>query len=190
MADYLTSREDVDSSRLGITGISLGGMHAWFAAAADTRWSAAAPLIGVQSFSYAIDTGCYEPRVASIQAVFDAAAADMDTPHITREVVRAVWARICPGLLESFDGGRAISLVSPRHFFIASGADDLRCPLRGVQDAVAVARRAFKRDGREERLVLKAYPGVEHVVTGEMWDDCVEFFERVFDVQCDGLKVD
>ncbi|KOM28661.1 hypothetical protein LR48_Vigan561s005100 [Vigna angularis] len=32
LADYLTEREDIDPSRIGITGISLGGIHAWFAA--------------------------------------------------------------------------------------------------------------------------------------------------------------
>lgn len=37
VADYLISRADVDGARLGVTGISLGGMTAWYAAAADTR---------------------------------------------------------------------------------------------------------------------------------------------------------
>ncbi|CAN7045689.1 unnamed protein product [Brassica rapa subsp. trilocularis] len=50
LAEYLTQREDIDPKRIGITGISLGGMHAWFAAAVDTRYSVAAPLIGVQGF--------------------------------------------------------------------------------------------------------------------------------------------
>lgn len=31
-----------------MTGISLGGMHTWLAAAADERVAAAAPMIGVQ----------------------------------------------------------------------------------------------------------------------------------------------
>ncbi|KAG2313745.1 hypothetical protein Bca52824_025302 [Brassica carinata] len=52
VAEYLTKREDIDPQRVGITGISLGGMHAWFAAAVDTRYSVAAPLIGVQVPSY------------------------------------------------------------------------------------------------------------------------------------------
>lgn len=33
-----------------MTGVSLGGMHAWLCAAADARVAAAAPMIGVQSF--------------------------------------------------------------------------------------------------------------------------------------------
>lgn len=79
LADYLTQREDIDPTRVGITGESLGGlwwkilwdgnlrihylflcnskvillfsdagMHAWFAAAADTRYAVVVPIIGVQ----------------------------------------------------------------------------------------------------------------------------------------------
>ncbi|KAL3337646.1 hypothetical protein AABB24_029993 [Solanum stoloniferum] len=48
LEDYLTEREDIDSSRIGITGESLGGMHAWFAAFANTRYSIVVPIIGVQ----------------------------------------------------------------------------------------------------------------------------------------------
>ncbi|XP_017228590.1 uncharacterized protein LOC108203892 isoform X3 [Daucus carota subsp. sativus] len=48
VADYLTERDDIDPSRIGITGESLGGMHAWFAAVADTRYSVVVPIIGVQ----------------------------------------------------------------------------------------------------------------------------------------------
>ncbi|KAG5562565.1 hypothetical protein RHGRI_005333 [Rhododendron griersonianum] len=48
LADYLTQREDIDPSKIGITGESLGGMHAWFAAAADTCYAVAVPIIGVQ----------------------------------------------------------------------------------------------------------------------------------------------
>ena len=36
--------------RVGMTGVSLGGMHTFLAAAADERVAAAAPMIGVQGF--------------------------------------------------------------------------------------------------------------------------------------------
>ena len=48
LIDYLGARKDVDESRIGMTGISLGGMITWFSAALDERVAAAAPLIGVQ----------------------------------------------------------------------------------------------------------------------------------------------
>ena len=48
LLDYLETRPDVDSARIGITGVSLGGMHSWLAAALDERIAVAAPMIGVQ----------------------------------------------------------------------------------------------------------------------------------------------
>lgn len=43
-------RPDVEPGRIGMTGVSLGGMHTWLTAAADERVAAAAPMIGVQNF--------------------------------------------------------------------------------------------------------------------------------------------
>ena len=63
--DWLTSLPDVDPTRIGATGVSLGGMQAWLLAAADPRLSAAAPLIGVQSFSYAAENDAWRARAGS-----------------------------------------------------------------------------------------------------------------------------
>lgn len=183
VADYLITRRDVNKQHLGISGISLGGMHAWFAAASDTRWKAVAPLIGVQSFQYALDEACYHARVGTIQQLFDTAAEDMGKERVTCDVVRAVWHRICPGLLDQFDGGKSLALLCPRPVFIANGELDPRCPVDGVKKAVAVARNVYKREcGRPERLEMRIYENTGHEVTEEMWDDCITFFKKVFAV--------
>ncbi|KAL6215587.1 hypothetical protein ACLB2K_015016 [Fragaria x ananassa] len=78
LADYLTQREDVDPARLGITGESLGGMHAWLAAAADTRYAVVVPIIGVQGFRWAIDNDKWQARVDSIKPVFEEARIDLN----------------------------------------------------------------------------------------------------------------
>lgn len=183
VAHYLLTRPDVNPPHLGITGISLGGMHAWFAAAIDTRWTAVAPLIGVQSFKYAVDEACFEARVATIQDLFDTAAKDLGLHQVTCDVVRAVWHRVCPGLLDLFDGGKSLALLSPRPVFIANGELDPRCPVRGVEAAVEVARGVYETEcGEPQRMELRVYEAVGHEVTGEMWDDCRRFFGRVFQV--------
>lgn len=46
VVDYLVSREDLDSSRIGATGISGGGMTTFFLTAIDKRIAAAAPVSG------------------------------------------------------------------------------------------------------------------------------------------------
>src|SRR5262247_771730 len=44
--DYLQTRADVDSAKIGVTGFSLGGAIAWYAGAADPRLSVIAPVCG------------------------------------------------------------------------------------------------------------------------------------------------
>ena len=45
--DYLESRPDVDSSRIGLTGRSGGGAYSWFIAALDARVKAVVPVAGI-----------------------------------------------------------------------------------------------------------------------------------------------
>ena len=53
--DLVTSDENPWQERIGVTGVSLGGMASWLLAAADERVYAAAPAIGVQSFHHAVE---------------------------------------------------------------------------------------------------------------------------------------
>ncbi|KAL8237270.1 hypothetical protein R6Q59_018351 [Mikania micrantha] len=77
LADYLTARDDIDHSKIGITGESLGGMHAWFAAFLDTRYSVVVPIIGIQGFRWAVDNDKWQARVDSIRSVFEEAQVDL-----------------------------------------------------------------------------------------------------------------
>ncbi|CAL5350471.1 unnamed protein product [Camellia sinensis] len=61
LADYLTQREDIDPSKIGITGESLGGMHAY-----HDKWYG---------------------RVDSIKAVFEETRIDLGKSAIDKEVV-------------------------------------------------------------------------------------------------------
>uniref|UniRef100_A0A453QTG9 Peptidase S9 prolyl oligopeptidase catalytic domain-containing protein n=1 Tax=Aegilops tauschii subsp. strangulata TaxID=200361 RepID=A0A453QTG9_AEGTS len=90
LGDYLSAREDVDPSRIGITGESLGGMHAWFAAFVDTRYSVVVPIIGVQGFQWAIDNDKWQARVDSIKPLFEEARIDSGKSEIDAEVVKKV----------------------------------------------------------------------------------------------------
>ncbi|KAL2637731.1 hypothetical protein AAZV13_06G076100 [Glycine max] len=126
LADYLTQRRDIDLSRIGITGISLGGMHAWFAAVADTRYAVVVPLIGVQGFRWAIDNDKWQGRVDSIKPLFEVARADLGKGAIDKEVVEKVWSRIAPGLASQFDSPYSVPTIAPRALLIVNANLELK----------------------------------------------------------------
>ena len=54
LVDYLDTRDDVDPARIGLFGISKGGIETYLTAAVDPRIAAAVPCIGVESFQWAV----------------------------------------------------------------------------------------------------------------------------------------
>ncbi|KAL5145094.1 putative hydrolase YtaP [Glycine soja] len=179
LADYLTQRRDIDLSRIGITGISLGGMHAWFAAVADTRYAVVVPLIGVQGFRWAIDNDKWQGRVDSIKPLFEVARADLGKVAIDKEVVEKVWSRIAPGLASQFDSPYSVPTIAPRALLIVNGAEDPRCPLGGLEIPRAKATEAYRKFHCLDNFKFIAEPGIGHQVTRFMMKELDDWFDRI-----------
>ena len=71
LVDYLATRDDADIHRIGLIGISKGGVETYLAAAMDPRISVAVPCIGMQSFSWALKNNDWQGRIGTIQNAFD-----------------------------------------------------------------------------------------------------------------------
>ncbi|CAI7771377.1 unnamed protein product [Closterium sp. NIES-53] len=179
LMDYLTSAhtDTIDPSCIGITGVSLGGMVGWLAATVDPRIAAAALMIGVQCFRWAVDNNCFHARVASIPHSFNAAAEDMGKAHVDAEVVTAVWNRITPGLLQHFGPHNSLPAICPRPLLILNGESDPRCPVEGLRGAVQRAEEAYSRAGAAQRLEFHVEPGVGHEVTDAMWGKAIAWLQ-------------
>lgn len=54
LTDYLITRPDVQASRIGMMGISMGGIETWMAASVDKRIKVAVPVIAAQSFKWVL----------------------------------------------------------------------------------------------------------------------------------------
>ncbi|XP_004501179.1 uncharacterized protein [Cicer arietinum] len=183
LADYLTQREDIDPSRIGITGISLGGMHAWFAAAADTRYAVVAPLIGVQGFRWAIDNDKWQARVDSIKHVFEVARDDLGKGAIDKEVVEKVWDRIAPGLASQFDSPYSVPSIAPRPLLILNGAEDPRCPLAGLEIPRTKASQAYREFHCIDNFKFIAEPGIGHQITKFQVKESSDWFDKFLNPQ-------
>ncbi|GAB2275703.1 hypothetical protein Dimus_010457 [Dionaea muscipula] len=178
LADYLSQRKDIDPTRLGITGESLGGMHAWFAAFADTRYSVVVPVIGVQGFRWAIEHDRWHARVESIKPVFVEASAAMGKNSIDKEVVEKVWDRIAPGLAGKFDSPCTIPAIAPRPLLILKGYEDPRCPLAGLEVPVSRACKAYEEANCRDNFKLDAEPDIGHQMTPSMVKKASDWFDK------------
>ncbi|KAF2304458.1 hypothetical protein GH714_031677 [Hevea brasiliensis] len=153
-------------------------MHAWFAAAVDTRYSVVVPIIGVQGFRWAIDNDKWQGRVDSIRPLFEEAQKDLGKREIDKEVVEKVWDRIAPGLASSFDSPYTIPAIASRPLLILNGADDPRCPLEGLQIPKSRATKAYGEAHCLDKFKLIAQPGIGHQMTPLMVKEASDWFDK------------
>ena len=166
LIDYLETRQDVDARRIGLTGISKGGMETYLAAAADPRIAVAVPLIGVQSFRWALEHGAWDSRAWTLREAVDAAAKDAGT-GVGAAFMRRFYDKVAPGVYGEFDGPSMLPLIAPRPLLVINGDSDPRTPIGGVRACLAAAEQAYKAQGVPERLVLHLQPDAGHQVTPE-----------------------
>jgi dienelactone hydrolase len=165
LIDYLQTRPDVDPRRIGVMGISRGGTEAYLAAASDSRIAAVVPIIGVQSFQWALDHDQWRPRVGTFGPVTEAAARSEGIAQVDAVFVRRFYDRLVPGIYTDLDAPSILQLIAPRPLLIINGDSDPRTPLPGVQESVAAARRAYAAAGAEEKLGFYLQPNAGHVFT-------------------------
>jgi hypothetical protein len=178
LIDYLSTRKDVDAARIGLVGISKGGIETYMTAAADTRVATAVSFIGVQSFKWALDNGQWRARIATIQDAFDAAAASAGKPPGSVEFVREFYARVVPGIDGRFDGPAMLVAIAPRPLLVVNGDSDANTPIAGVRLAVDAARPVYEAANAGDKLKLIVQENTPHRVNPESLDAGIAWFVR------------
>jgi dienelactone hydrolase len=177
LIDYLQTREDVDPRGIGLTGISKGGMETYLAAAADPRIAVAIPMIGVQSFAWALDHGAWDSRAWTLREAVVAAAQDAKK-GIDAAFMRTFYDRVAPGVRDRFDGPAMLPLIAPRPLLVINGDSDPRTPVAGVRQCIAAAQREYEAQHARDRLVLQLQPDTGHQVTADADRAALAWFER------------
>jgi dienelactone hydrolase len=178
LIDYLGTRKDVDATRIGLTGISKGGIETYLAAAADTRIAAAVSYIGVQSFKWALDNGQWRARIATIQIGFDAAASSAGKPTGSVDFVREFYARVVPGIDGRFDGPAMLAATAPRPMLVINGDSDANTPIAGVRLSVATAKPFYDAANAGDKLQLIVQENTPHRVNPESIEAGIAWFIR------------
>jgi dienelactone hydrolase len=178
LVDYLKTRKDVDPKRIGLIGISKGGIETYFAAAVDKRIAVAVPCIGMQSFRWALENNEWQSRVGTIQGAFDTIAHDAGVTNADAAFARKFYDRIVPGIYSEFDGPAMLPLIAPRALLVINGDSDDLTPLPGVKGCAAAAQSAYHAAGAEDRFALRIQEKTGHRVTPESEHAAIEWFVK------------
>lgn len=148
---YLRSRPDVDPDRIGITGMSFGGITSFYTWLVDHRLAAAAPICG---------------GVGSVQTFLDIGSRGYHGIYW--------WV---PDMLKWGDQGDFAAAMAPRPLMLWAPLDDIGMPKEGVDEFLRGALPAYEQAGARDKLVVHRPPG-EHTFSLAAFEALVEFFDR------------
>lgn len=162
LTDYLITRPDVQPNRIGMMGISMGGIETWMAASIDKRIKVAVPVIAAQSFKWSLENNKWQGRAGTIWKTHQQAAKDLGDSTVTKENVRLVWEKLIPGITGEFDCPSMIRLFAPRPLLLLNNEKDQNCPLEGARIAFASAKNAYKLKNASDKLQINVTPNEPH----------------------------
>jgi lysophospholipase L1-like esterase/dienelactone hydrolase len=149
--DYLCSRPEVDTSRIGATGMSMGSTRSWWLAAVDERVAAAVGVACLTRYQNLIAHG--ELRAHGIYYfVF--------------------------GLLKHCDTEGVIALIAPRPFLALTGDLDRGSPADGIKAIEQLAGGVYRTLGVPERFKSVLYRDTGHVYSADMRAQMLAWFDR------------
>ncbi|MEO6721212.1 MAG: alpha/beta hydrolase [Ferruginibacter sp.] len=178
VTDYLITRSDVQADRIGMGGISMGGIETWMAASVDKRIKVVVLDIAAQSFKWSLENNAWQGRVNTIKDAHLLAAKDMGDTAINQQNVKAFWGKLIPGITDEFDCPSMIRLISPRPLLILSTEKDQNCPLPGAKIAYASALESYNLKNAENKLKMDIAPNQPHRSTPEHQQMMLEWFSK------------
>jgi dienelactone hydrolase len=149
--DYLVSRPEVDTDRLGVSGISMGATRSWWLMALDER----------------LKTGVAVACLTRYQNLIE---------H--QELKAHGIYYFVPNLLNHFDTEAIVALIAPRPVLFQTGDQDLGSPVDGIRAIEAAVRPIYRLYGEESNFSNIIYPGLGHVYTQEMWTKTLQWLDE------------
>jgi dienelactone hydrolase len=149
--DYLAGRAEVDRSRIGATGMSMGSTRAWWLAAVDERIAA---VVGVACLTR------YQNLIAHGQL------RQHGIYYFTY------------GLLKHFDTEGVLSLIAPRPYLALTGDLDAGSPADGIKVLEEKVGGLYALLSAADRFKSVVYPDVGHAYTPEMRVETLAWFTR------------
>jgi dipeptidyl aminopeptidase/acylaminoacyl peptidase len=149
--DYLASRPEVDTERIGVMGMSMGATRTWWLMGMDDRFKAGVSI-------------CCLSRYQNL---------------IQHEALKAHGIYyFVPGFLNHFDTEAVVALIAPRPVLFLDGDQDISTPPDGIHAIESAVRPLYRLYGKEAEFESIIYPGQGHVYTPEMWEKTLTWLDQ------------
>lgn len=173
LVDYVGTLPFADATKIGLMGISKGGMETYLTAAVDPRIKAAVPCIGVQSFQWALDNDSWQSRAGTFKLALDTASGGAP---VDAKFLKHFYDRIAPGVYSEFDGPAMVPLIAPRPLLTINGEIDPRTPMPGLQLCFDAATKAYAAAPDHFQIMIEEKTG--HAVTPAAYDAAIAWFGK------------
>ena len=150
--EYLASMPEVDASRIGCTGCSMGAYRAWMLSALSDR----------------IKVGT---------AVCWMVTTDEQMSFNYKRTENGGFANCFPGLRRWMDYPHIASLACPKAMLFINGSQDKLFPVPGVEKAFATMHETWKSQGADDRLETEIWD-IPHSCPLKAQQRVLEFFKR------------
>jgi dienelactone hydrolase len=154
LLDYLATRTELDMSKVGATGMSMGCTRAWWLAAIDDRVHS---IVGVACFT-------------------------RYTELLAHRSSHGIYYFV-PGLLKHFDTEAIYALVAPRPMLMLSGDQDYNAPPDGVEVLERKIAPVYQLYGKPEDFRSVLYQNTGHEYLPEMRAEMLQWFQRTLPVE-------
>ncbi|MCC8179511.1 MAG: alpha/beta hydrolase [Planctomycetes bacterium] len=152
--DYLFSRRDVDTARIGAIGMSMGSIVSQWLAALDER------------IALCVDICC----MTNYQEFLRAGNQDGHGCYF-----------YVPGLYNHFELADINALIAPRPHLALAGQYDPLTPLEGLKHDDAALKKVYAGKNAADNWLMKTYP-VAHYETYEMRLEALAFVKKHFSI--------
>ncbi|BBH23202.1 hypothetical protein Back11_45470 [Paenibacillus baekrokdamisoli] len=152
----------VNTERLGVTGLSMGGYAVYFIAANDPRVQVAVPIIGLASFlerweDVLLESSTYERWAEALKE---------SEEH----------TKLRTAFVQSIDPYDKLASFYPKPLLISIGDIDVEQPKKYTINLYKTLKPAYR--DCPDRLKLSVHDGVGHFVTSAMMEEACEWFEK------------
>ena len=148
--DYFSTRPEVDATRIGVTGISMGATRTWWLMGLDDRLKAGVAVCCLTR---------YQNLIAQQGLKY-----------------HGIYYFV-PGMLKHFDTEAVVALAAPRPLLFQSGALDGGSPVEGIEIIEKKARRAYSLYGRDQDFQSVVFADTGHVYLPQMWDQTLAWLD-------------